>query len=165
MIEARGRLPRDEVLRIGRELLAGLRVVHERGLVHCDVKPANVLLGDGPAKLIDFGIATAPHDGTDSATSIGSLRFMSPEQLSGRALTPASDLFSLAATLYLALTGRPAFEGTTPAAVAAAHAAGHVRPPSTIVEDVPARLETAVLQGLRTDPESRFTTAAAMSRR
>ena len=57
-LEADGPLPPDEVLRIGRELLGGLRVVHDRGLVHCDVKPANVMLGPGPAKLIDFGIAT-----------------------------------------------------------------------------------------------------------
>ena len=58
VLDSEGPRPADEVLRIGRELLAGLRVVHEHGLVHCDVKPANVMLGPGPAKLIDFGIAT-----------------------------------------------------------------------------------------------------------
>ncbi len=163
LIHDRGRLPRDEVLRIGQALLAGLGVVHERGLVHCDVKPSNVMLGPGPAKLIDFGIATAPHDGTESETSIGSLRFMAPEQLRGEALTPASDLFSLGAVLYQALTGRPPFPGDTPEEVSAAHAAGKVRPPSTLAEGVPGRLDEAILQALRRDPDGRFRSAEAMS--
>ena len=163
LLAERGRLPRDEVLRIGQELLAGLRVVHDRGLVHCDVKPSNVMLGPGPAKLIDFGIATTPHDGTEGAMSIGSLRFMAPEQLRGEALTPASDLFSLGAVLYQALTGRAPFPGDTPEQVSAAHAAGTVRPPSTLAEGVPGRLDEAILQSLRRDPDTRFRSAEAMS--
>ena len=162
VLDERGRLTRDEVLRIGRELLAGLRVVHEHGLVHCDVKSANVMIGPGPAKLIDFGIASEPHEGTEGDTSIGSLHFMSPEQLHGEALTPASDLFSLGAVLYEALTGRPPYPGETPEEVSAAHAAGAVRPPSTMVDGVPGRLDEAVLQALRRDPALRFRSADAM---
>ena len=163
-LDARGgHLPADEVLRIGQELLAGLRVVHERGLVHCDVKPANVMLGPGPAKLIDFGIARSPREALEAGTSIGSLHFMSPEHLHGRPLTPASDLFSLSVVLYEALSGRLPFRGDTPEQVSAGHSAG-VRPPSTIVEGVPARLDEAILQGLRTDPAQRFHSADAMSR-
>ena len=162
-IAREGPLPADEVIRIGRELLGGLRVVHEHGLVHCDVKPANVMLGPGPAKLIDFGIATPPHHGTDGDTSIGSLRFMSPEQLHGEAMTPASDLFSLGAVLYAALTGRPPYPGETPEEVSAAHAAGRVRPPSTLAEGVPGRLDEAVLQALRRNPDARFANADAMA--
>ena len=161
-LAAEGPLPPDEVLSIGRELLGGLRVVHDRGLVHCDVTPANVMLGPGPAKLIDFGIASRPHDGNDDDTSIGSLRFMSPEQLRGEALTPASDLFSLGAVLYDALTGRPPYAGETPEEISAAHAAGGVRPPSTLVDGVPDRLDEAILQSLRRDPDARFTSADAM---
>ena len=161
-LAAEGPLPPDEVLGIGRELLGGLRVVHDRGLVHCDVTPANVMLGPGPAKLIDFGIASRPHDGNDDDTSIGSLRFMSPEQLHGEALTPASDLFSLGAVLYDALTGRPPYAGETPEEISAAHAAGGVRPPSTLVDGVPGRLDEAILQALRRDPDARFTSADAM---
>jgi serine/threonine-protein kinase len=164
ILDELGPLPRDEVLRIGRELLAGLRVVHERDLVHCDVKAGNVMLGAGPAKLIDFGIATPPHPGDAGDTSIGSLQYMSPEQLHGDALTPASDLFSLAAVLYEALTGRVPYPGADPAAVTAAHEAGAVRPPSTLVEGVPGRLDEAILQALRRDPKQRFHTAQAMSR-
>ncbi len=163
LMDSEGPRSADEVLRVGRELLAGLRVVHEHGLVHCDVKPANVMLGPGPAKLIDFGIATHPHDGTDGDTSIGSLRFMSPEQLHGQALTPASDLFSLGAVLYESLTGRPPYPGDTPEEVSAAHAAGGVRPPSTIVDGIPGRLDEAILQALRGDPDERFASAVAMA--
>jgi serine/threonine-protein kinase len=164
VLDERGSLPRDEVLRIGRELLAGLRVVHEQDLVHCDVKAGNVMLGPGPAKLIDFGIATPPHPGDSGDTSIGSLQYMAPEQLHGEALTPASDLFSLGAVLYEALTGRVPYPGSDPAAVSAAHAAGSIRPPSTLVEGVPGRLDEAILQALRRDPQQRFRSAQAMSR-
>jgi serine/threonine-protein kinase len=164
VIEEAGTLPREEVLRIGVDLLAGLRVVHDRGLVHCDVKSSNVMLGPGPAKLIDFGIATAPHEGIEGSTSIGSLQSMSPEQLHGDALTPASDLFSLGTVLYEALTGQMPYPGATPEAVSAAHVAGNVRPPSTIIEGVPGRLDEAILQSLRRDPASRFRSAEAMTR-
>lgn len=163
-LDTRGRLPPDEVLRIGRELLAGLGVVHERGLVHCDVKPANIMLGPGPSKLIDFGIARSPHAALESDTSIGSLHFMSPEQLHGEALTPASDMFSLAVVLYEALTGRVPFPGDTPERVSAAQASGGVRPPSTVAEGVPGRLDEAILQALRIDPDQRFHNVDAMSR-
>lgn len=162
ILDERGRLPSEEVLRIGRELLAGLRVVHERGLVHCDVKAGNVMLGRGPAKLIDFGIARSPDVGSQGQTSIGSLQYMSPEQLHGRPLTPASDLFSLGVVLYEALTGRLPYPGRTPEEVSAAHAAGRVRPPSTLAEGVPGRLDEATLQALRERSESRFASAEAM---
>ncbi len=163
VLDERGALPRQEVMTLAQELLAGLRVVHERGLVHCDVKTGNVMLGPGAAKLIDFGIAQPPHDGDPGDTSIGSLRSMSPEQLHGEALTPASDLFSLGAVLYEALTGRPPFAGATPGEVSAAHEAGAVPPPSTLVEGIPGRLDDAILQSLRRDPASRFRSADAMS--
>ncbi len=162
-LDADGPLARDEVLRIGRELLAGLRVVHDRGLVHCDVKSGNVMRGPGPAKLIDFGIARPPGEEIDSETSIGSLAYMAPEQLHGEALTPASDLFSLGVVLYEALTGRLPFAGDTPAEVSAAHVAGSVRPPSTLAEGIPGRLDAAILQSLRRDPDARFRSAEAMT--
>jgi serine/threonine-protein kinase len=159
-----GRLSVAEVGRIGAELLAGLRVVHERGLVHCDVKAANVMLGPGPAKLIDFGIARSPAGAAASGTSMGTLSSMSPEQLAGEPLTPASDLFSLGTVLYEALTGRLPFPGATPDEVRALHAAGEVVPPSRIVPDVPERLEGLVLQSLHRDPAARFRNAEAMGR-
>ena len=164
VLQDRGTLPVAEVIRIGRELLAGLRVVHEHGLVHCDVKAANVMLGPGPAKLIDFGIAQPPHQGLGGETSIGTLQSMSPEQLHGDPLTPASDLFSLGVVLYQALTGSMPYPGTTPEAVSAAHVAESVAPPSSIVPGLPPRLDAVVLQSLRRLPASRFHSAVALSR-
>ena len=163
-VAARGPLERDEVSNIGRELLAGLRMVHERGLVHCDVKSGNVMLGAGPAKLIDFGIARSPDQAPEGDTSIGSLQFMSPEQLHGDVLTPASDLFSLGVVLYEALTGRLPYPGSTPEEVSAAHQAAMVNPPSTLAGGIPGRLDEAILQALRRDPEARFRSADAMAR-
>ena len=164
VLSEHGRLSVEEVGRIGSELLAGLRTVHERGLVHCDVKAANVMLGPGPAKLIDFGIARSPTEAARSGTSIGTLSSMSPEQLAGTPLTPASDLFSLGTVLYEALTGRVPFPGSTPDEVRALHRAGDVTPPSRVVPDVPERLDGLVLQSLRREPEARFHSADAMAR-
>jgi eukaryotic-like serine/threonine-protein kinase len=163
-LDERRRIGAAEAIRIGHELLAGLAAVHERGLVHCDVKAGNVMLGPGPAKLIDFGIATEPHDGIEGDTSIGSLPYMSPEQLHGEALTPASDLFSLGVVLYESLTGQLPYAGRTAGEVSAAHVAGSVRPPSELADQVPGRLDAAVLQALRRDPEGRFHNADAMRR-
>jgi serine/threonine-protein kinase len=164
LLEERGRLPAEEVIEIGGQILAGLRAVHERNLVHCDVKSSNVMLAPGSvAKLIDFGIATAPNGGSQGATSIGSLPFMSPEQLHGEALTPASDLFSLGAVLYEALTARSPYPGSTPQEVSAAHQRGSVRPPSRLAPGVPDRLDAVILQALRREPASRFHSAQAMA--
>jgi eukaryotic-like serine/threonine-protein kinase len=164
VLDDEGSMSRDEVLRLGGELLAGLRVIHDRGLVHCDVKSGNVMLGPGAAKLIDFGIARSPHAALEGDTSIGSLQYMSPEQLHGEALSPASDLFSLGVVLYEALTGRVPYEGRTPEEVSAAHAQGAVRPPSAFTDGVPGRLDDAILQALRHEPASRFHSADAMAR-
>lgn len=163
ILEADGPRPVEEVVRIGQELLAGLRLVHDRGLVHCDVKSGNVMIGPGPAKLIDFGIARPPDRPEVGDTSIGSLRSMSPEQLRGESLTPASDLFGVGVVLYEAVTGRVPYAGETPAEVAEAHRAGIVRPPSELVDGVPSRLDSVVLQALRPEPERRFRSADAMA--
>ncbi|HET9416330.1 MAG TPA: PASTA domain-containing protein, partial [Candidatus Limnocylindria bacterium] len=105
-----------------------------------------------------------PHDGDASDTSIGTLQSMSPEQLHGEALTPASDLFSLATVLYEALTGRVPYPGTTPEELSAAHVAANPPRPSALVPGIPDRLDAVLLQALRRDPASRFHSAAAMAR-
>lgn len=161
-IARRGRLPADEAVAVARDIVAGLTPLHARGLVHCDVKPGNVMIGRGGTKLIDFGIARPLRQPTAGATSVGSLHSMSPEQLRGDELTPASDLFAVGVVLFEALTGRVPFPGDSPAEVIAAHAAGPVARPSQVVDGVPERLEDAILQALDLDPASRFASAAAM---
>ena len=103
---------------------------HQRGVIHRDVKPGNVLVGrDGRTRLVDFGIAHSLAESTErltmTGTVIGTLRAMAPEQLAGGAITPRTDLYGLGVVLYEALTGRPPFAASSPVALAAAQRAGN----------------------------------------
>jgi serine/threonine protein kinase len=158
----RGRVPVEEAVGIARGVLAGLAPLHAHGLVHCDVKPGNVLVGRGGTKLIDFGIARPVQQKTEGPTSIGSLHSMSPEQLRGEGLAPASDIFGVGVVLYQAITGHVPFAGETAAAVAQAQAAGPPRAPSELAPGVPPMLDAAVLEALETDPNRRFASTEAM---
>jgi hypothetical protein len=126
-------LPAAEVMRIGKELSEALAAVHEKGLIHRDLKPSNIWLEAprGRVKLLDFGLARDPR-GRDSVTSpgtlVGTLAYMSPEQVNGLALDARSDLFSLGSVLYEAATGRAAFVAPTPTALL--HAVGEQHPPA-----------------------------------
>jgi serine/threonine protein kinase len=122
----RRRLPPAAVAALGLQLLAALRAVHAAGVVHCDVKPANVMLGeDGRAVLVDFGIAETAggHPARRTGHVVGSPAFMAPELVRGEAPRPAADLWSLGATLYTAVEGRPPFpqEEAVPTLTAVLH--------------------------------------------
>jgi serine/threonine protein kinase len=127
-----GALPVAEVARIGEVLLGALSAIHDRGIVHRDVKPANVLLDDdGQVVLTDFGIATIEGDVrfTASGLLVGTPGFMAPERLAGRPVGPPSDLWSLGAVLYAAAEGRPPYEGDTPMVIASAALTRDPAPP------------------------------------
>ncbi|MFQ6173122.1 serine/threonine-protein kinase [Oryzobacter sp. R7] len=122
-----------EVARIGAEVASALAAAHELGIVHRDVKPANVLIApDGTARISDFGIAHALGDASLTSTGLvtGTPAYLAPEVARGERSTPASDVFSLGATLYTVLEGEPPF-GTHENAMAVLHrvASGHVRAP------------------------------------
>ncbi|MEV4472719.1 serine/threonine-protein kinase [Nonomuraea sp. NPDC049504] len=121
VIKQSGPLPPEYVAAIGLRVLSALEVAHAHGMLHQDVKPANILLdGDGSAMLTDFGIA-APISGVgDRFGSAGSPGYMAPERLNQQPSGPASDLWSLGASLYTAVEGRAPFERGLPAAIAAA---------------------------------------------
>ncbi|MGW2154345.1 serine/threonine-protein kinase [Nonomuraea sp. NPDC001699] len=121
VIKENGPLPPPYAARIGLQVLSALEVAHAHGILHHDVKPANILLdADGSAMLTDFGIAV-PMDGQgDGGVGSGSPGYMAPERLNEQAPGPASDLWSLGASLYTAVEGRAPFERQLPAAVAAA---------------------------------------------
>jgi serine/threonine protein kinase len=133
VLAERGALGHREVARIGTEVAAALAEAHRLGVVHRDVKPANVLIGDdGTAKISDFGIAHALGDTALTATGMvtGTPAYLAPEAARGEPATPASDVFSLGSTLYAALEGAPPF-GTSENPMALLHrvAAGEVLPP------------------------------------
>src|SRR3954453_18561015 len=116
-----GKLPSAEVARIGLCLLDALDAAHRAGIVHRDVKAGNVIIStDGRVALTDFGIATVDDEGdTATGVSIGSPAYLAPERARGEAATPASDLWSLGATLWTAAEGRPPFSGATADVLAA----------------------------------------------
>jgi eukaryotic-like serine/threonine-protein kinase len=134
VISDRGRLPAREVARLGSEVASALAAAHEAGIVHRDVKPGNILLTeDGSARITDFGISRALGDATLTSTGMvtGTPAYLAPEVARGEASSPASDVFSLGATLYTATEGAPPF-GTADNAMALLHrvASGVIRPPA-----------------------------------
>jgi eukaryotic-like serine/threonine-protein kinase len=158
-LEEAGPLPPATVARIGLDVLSALEVAHKAGIVHRDVKPANVLVTeDGHACLTDFGIATTTEDSslTTEGTVLGSPSYMAPERAQGQPPSPAIDLWSLGATLYTAVEGRLPFDRGEPMATLLA-----------VVSDPPAPMRAAgplepVLRGLLTkDPALRLSAAEA----
>ncbi|MBL8774503.1 MAG: protein kinase [Acidimicrobiales bacterium] len=153
----RGALPPDEAAAVMAEAAEALAAAHERRVVHRDVKPANLMLTPNGAKVLDFGIAASGSGAPLTATGliIGTAAYLAPERVQGRSATPASDVYSLGAVLYEALTGQPAFGGDTPAEVALGHvhqAAPDIR---AVAPTVPAELADACGAALAKDPAVR----------
>ncbi|MFC3504228.1 RICIN domain-containing protein [Micromonospora krabiensis] len=153
-LEAEGPMPPARVARIGLGVLAALRAAHGAGILHRDVKPANVLLADdGRVVLTDFGLATLPGDPrvTQTGMVLGSPAFLAPERATDGAVGPAADLWSLGATLYAAVEGRTPYHRSTPIATLAALATEAPPPPQR------AGVLTELLDGLlRRDPQQRI---------
>ena len=160
------RPPLAQAIRIGREIATALAHAHAHGVVHRDVKPDNVwLTGDGGIALGDFGVA---HEvGGERLTAegliVGTVRYLSPEQIQGGDVGPASDLYALGVTLYELVTGRPPFTAAEPAHVLAQHLAATPAPPSVHEPAVPPELERLILQLLAKRPEERPASAAAVA--
>ncbi|MDP6370576.1 MAG: serine/threonine-protein kinase [Planctomycetota bacterium] len=151
-------LPYEEGLRIARQVTAALQVVHAGSVVHRDLKPGNImLLDDGSVKLLDFGIARASGDTkiTQHGMLVGTVLYMSPEQVRGDDLDSRSDIFSLGAVLYHALTGQLPFPGKSFPAVCMSILDGSVVPPSQIRRGFPGPLEAMILKCLKPETEER----------
>jgi len=158
-----GPLPWPQALGVANEVASGLSAAHERGLLHRDVKPANVLLGPQGAKLADFGLVKEL--GRDSLTqtgaTLGTVGYLAPEQIGSdkERQGPATDVYGLAATLYFALTGRPPFSGASVVSTLSAVASDPPLSPRALAPAVPAWLEGVCLRGLAKQPGDRYRNA------
>ena len=163
------RLARDGAQPIGRSLdwleqaAAALDAAHASGVVHRDVKPANLLLDDDDrVKVADFGVASAVGLGsvTEAGTVVGTAGYLSPEQARGEKATPASDRYALAVVAFELLTGTRPFERASSTAEAIAHVSDPVPAASTLNPDLPSQVDEALARGLAKEPEDRYEAAA-----
>ena len=156
-------LPDAEIRSIGAILASTLDYAHGKGLVHRDVKPQNVLLGeDGRPRLTDFGIARAVASSglTRTRAVMGSVQYIAPELARGRPAVPASDIYSLGVVLYEMATGRVPFQGETDLAVALAHIEQTPPAPRALNARLAPDLESSILRALAKSPDMRFASAA-----
>jgi eukaryotic-like serine/threonine-protein kinase len=160
----RGRPRLEEALRWLGETAAALDAAHDRGIVHRDVKPHNLLLDErGRLGVADFGIARLAWESavTQTGQVLGTAAYISPEQAEGEAATEASDRYSLAVVAYELLTGSKPFRGDNFAAQARQHAEELPPPPTAHVQDLRPAVDGVVLRGLAKEPEARWPTATA----
>jgi serine/threonine protein kinase len=166
-LDRHGPLALPEILRIGMQTAAGLAAAHAQGLVHRDVKPANILLENGieRVKLTDFGLARVVADAsmTQSGIVAGTPHYMAPEQARGETTDHRADLFSLGSTLYAMCTGLPPFRAETPVAVVRRVADDEPRPIREINPEIPAWLEAIVERLHAKDPAERFGSASELA--
>lgn len=153
----RGHLPPTTAIRITGALARALGHIHGRGVVHCDVKPANILIrNDGEVKLTDFGIAIDTARPTPGV--FGSIHYMSPQRVEGAVPTPQCDIYALGVTFYEMVGGRRPFTGSTPFEVALAHRRGTPAPIRALAELSPAT--AAIMSGMMAaDPAERYASA------
>jgi serine/threonine-protein kinase len=163
LIQDTGGLPVRDVVRLGTQVADALDAAHRAGLVHRDVKPANVLVPPrGPVKVTDFGIAKAAgvDDLTRTGTVMGTARYLAPEQVNGRPTDARTDVYALGLLLFESLTGHPPFGGDTDVATAMARLTTSAPAVRAERPDVPPALDDVIHRCLARNPEQRFETAA-----
>jgi len=177
----RGKLPLEQVFRVGVEICQGLEQAHRSGVVHRDLKPGNIMLTKSGAKLMDFGLAKAPaaplgnlsasntlatmsQPLTTEGTIVGTIQYMAPEQLEGKEADKRSDIFALGSVFYEMVTGKRAFEGKTTASTIASILAAEPKPLSAMQPLSPPALEHVIVTCIAKDPEERWQSCADISR-
>ena len=167
VLKKEGPLVPRRAMEIVADVCAALDFSHRHGIVHRDVKPANIMLNRaGAVKVMDFGIARAVSDGqstmTATAAVIGTAQYLSPEQARGEAVDARSDVYATGCVLYELLTGEPPFTGDSPVAIAYQHVREAPRAPSEVHPGLPKELDAIVLKALNKNPLNRYQTAADM---
>lgn len=176
---ARGPLPLSLVLRYGEQIAEALHQAHRAGIVHRDLKPGNILLTSSGVKLLDFGLAKSLHDTTSQSgadhptevapltaegTVLGTLQYMSPEQIEGKAVDHRADLFALGLVLYEMASGRRAFEGSSRTALITAVLSTDPPPLRSLQPAMPASLERVIATALEKNADERWQTAHDLAR-
>src|SRR5579859_4866808 len=156
------------VARVGQQICLALDYAHRAGIIHRDVKPANIYLTeDDVIKIMDFGLAIPVEGGQKRLTALGSIigtpAYLSPEQAQGKPLDPRTDLYSLGVVLYEMITGQLPFDADDIASILLQQVNKPPVKPSHYVPDMPLWLETVILKALEKQPEQRFQSAAAMA--
>ncbi len=157
-----------EVSQVGIQTARALRHAHDRGVIHRDLKPGNLLLAcEGTVKLSDFGIARLFGNSqlTTPGNVVGTVEYMAPEQAEARPVGPKTDLYSLGAVMYVLLTGRPVFHAESLAEALSKHRTELPEPVSRYATDVPEALEAVVMQLLEKSPDARVANASLLVRR
>ncbi|MFD9947564.1 Stk1 family PASTA domain-containing Ser/Thr kinase [Nonomuraea sp. NPDC059023] len=165
ILRERVRLPAREALEIMIPVLAALGAAHQSGMVHRDVKPENVLLtDDGRVKVVDFGLARAIEatNQTRTGVMIGTIGYMSPEQVTTGGADVRSDVYAAGIMLFELVTGQQPYDGETPMSVAYRHVHDSVPPPSSLVHETPPLIDTLVTHATARDPQDRPADATAM---
>ncbi|MGV0748147.1 Stk1 family PASTA domain-containing Ser/Thr kinase [Mycolicibacter heraklionensis] len=162
-----GPMPPIRAIEVIADACQALNFSHQHGIIHRDVKPANIMIDmHNAVKVMDFGIARAVADAGNSVTQtaavIGTAQYLSPEQARGDTVDARSDVYSLGCVLYEILTGDPPFVGDSPVAVAYQHVREDPVPPSQRLPSLPADLDAVVLKALAKNPDNRYQTAAEM---
>ena len=159
-----GPLPPSAAAAYSVQVLDALAYAHARGVIHRDIKPANLMLAaDGHIKLMDFGIARVQADKrlTQTGSTVGSLFYMSPEQIKGSDPDGRSDLYSLGITMYEMVTGRRPFGGDSDFQIMSAHLGQAPMAPIEVIPGIPSALSEIILMAIEKDPAARFQTAEA----
>lgn len=164
-IEQQGVLKWRDAVHFTVQILRALQHAHDKGIVHRDIKPQNIMLfSDGTIKVMDFGIArfARQDSSTMSEKTIGSVHYISPEQARGDITDEKSDIYSVGVMLYEMLTGKKPFDGDTPVAVALMHMQDVAVYPREIIDSIPEALEEIVLHAMDKNPRQRYQSAAEM---
>ncbi|WP_054812064.1 Stk1 family PASTA domain-containing Ser/Thr kinase [Nocardia arizonensis] len=167
IVRGQGPLPPRRAMEVVADVCAALDFSHKAGIVHRDMKPANIMINRaGAVKVMDFGIARAIADSsnpmTQTAAVIGTAQYLSPEQARGETVDARSDVYSVGCVLFEILTGEPPFTGDSPVAVAYQHVREDPRLPSHVYPGVPRELDSVVLKAMSKNPANRYQTAAEM---